>query len=72
LPAPRCAAGRRQGWRILAALGTIQAYLHWEFGSVEQLDRDVTHGFLFIQPCKISFGVSLAETTSSKAFLLLL
>lgn len=28
----------------------MQAYLDWEFGLVEQIRRDATHGFVVVQP----------------------
>ena len=31
-----------------AAPGAMQAYLDWEYGLVEQLRRDATHGFFVI------------------------
>jgi len=31
-----------------AGTGAMQAYLDWEYGLVEQLRRDATHGFFVI------------------------
>ena len=33
---------------ILRAPDSMQAYLDWEFGLVEQLGRDATHGFVVV------------------------
>ena len=51
LPTPHAQRYRRPYEGTDAPRAAMQAYLDWEFGLVEQLARDGTHGFRVLQGC---------------------